>query len=92
MEYIYRDFSFSLSKAQCAKVMQSIAISGATITSSFVISNAFPPDTVRYWTMFLKLKFRNKEQLDKFHSLGFETQKPPKISGGFPQTPEEVEY
>lgn len=79
-EPIYRDFSFELSKKQCAEVLQKIAISGASIKSSFVLTNAFPEKSVRYITMFLKLQFMTKEDLDRFHSFGFVTKEPPKIS------------
>ncbi len=77
---IYRDFSFTMSKQKCADVFHSVAISGGAITGSFVISNAFPEQSVNRWTMLLKLKFLNQEQLDKFHARGFTTEVPPRIS------------
>lgn len=80
METIYRDFSIQLSKSQCT-FLRDLAISGGSITSSFVMNNAFPEKSVGNWSMFFKLKFQNQEHLDKFHSLGHETFKPPKISG-----------
>jgi hypothetical protein len=81
LEYIYRDFSLQLSKAKCSEFLQAIAISGGSICGSYVISNAFPPESVRCWTMFLKLKFRTESDLAKFHAMGFSTDEPPKISG-----------
>lgn len=75
-EPIYRDYHCRLSKDACAELLQAIAICKASIISTFTLGNGFPEKTVNRWEMFFKLKFRNQESLDKFHSLGLETTEP----------------
>ena len=70
---IYRDYNCTLSQKNCSQFLQALALTKATITSNFTLSNGFPEKTVGRWEMFFRLKFRDQESLDKFHSLGLET-------------------
>jgi len=81
MNYIYRDYNCTLSQKNCSQLLQSLAISRGTIVSTFTLGNGLPEKTVGRWEMFFKLRFSNQTQLDKFHSLGFETQEPEKVVG-----------
>jgi len=76
MIYIYRDYSCSLSKHNCAEILQGLAIAGGSITSTFVLNNAFPTKSVGRWTMFFRLQFTAQEQVNTFHALGFKTEAP----------------
>jgi len=76
---VYRDYSCSLSAKNCAKLLQAVGVSKASITSSFTLSNAFPANKIQYFSMFFRLKFINQDQLDIFHSFGLETSEPERV-------------
>lgn len=81
IKYLYREYSCSLSQKSCTALLQALAISEGVITSNFTLKNAFPEKSVGRWTMFFRLRFRNQESLDKFHTLGFVTTEPEKVVG-----------
>jgi len=82
MEYIYRDYHSNLSQKACTNLLQGLAISRGCITSMFTLNNGFPERSVGRWECFYRIRFLRQEYLDKFHSLGFETTEPAKISLG----------
>jgi hypothetical protein len=73
----YREYSCTMSSPKCTALIQGLALSGGSITSMH--STYREGLKVNYCTMFFILKFFRQENLDKFHSLGFETTKPEKI-------------
>ncbi len=79
MNYIYRDYSCTLSQKNCSQLLQALAISGGSITSNFTLNNGFPEKSVGRWEMFFRLRFSNRNGLEKFHSLGFETTEPERV-------------
>ena len=76
MNYIYRDYSCSLSKTNCSDLLRALAICKGSITDFSTLNNAFPPSTVGRWSGFFRLRFRDQDSLDNFHALGFETKNP----------------
>lgn len=60
-------------------MLQALAIAKATTTCQFTLANGFPESTVGRWEMFFRLRFRNQESLDKFHSMGFKTIEPERV-------------
>lgn len=79
LQPIYRDYSCTLSQKNCTNLLQALAISKGSITSQFTLSNGFPEKSVGRWEMFFRLRFFNQQELDKFHSLGLNTQEPEKV-------------
>lgn len=80
MDFIYRDYHCTLSQKNCSQLLQALALSGGSTTCQFTLNNGLPEKTVGRWEMFFRLKFLNQKSLDKFHSLGFETTEPEKVS------------
>lgn len=80
-EPIYRDFTLTKTSVTAAgKFLQGLASSGGSITSMFSLSNGFPVDKAQYYSTFYRLKFLKQENLDRFHSLGFQTNDIPRIA------------
>lgn len=76
---VFRDFTLSqLTDKGSGKFLRALAASQASITCCFTNASSLPD--YRYVSMFFRLRFPNQSYLDKFHSLGFETTDPPKIS------------
>lgn len=78
--YIWRDFTIQPTKDKSAKFLQALSICRCSITSSWYLTNGFTDSQANKHELFFRLKFRNQEDLDKFHSLGFVTTTPPKVS------------
>ena len=77
---IYRDYCCSLSQKNCALLLQSLAITGGSITSNFTLHGGFPEKKIGRWEMHFRLRFRNQESLDNFHALGLQTTEPERIA------------
>lgn len=80
LEPIYKDFSLRPTKDSSAKFLQAVSISRACITCSFSLHNGFPDSSANRHEIFFRLKFSNQAKLDKFHSLGFETTEPDRVT------------
>jgi hypothetical protein len=48
------------------------------------LRNGFPEAKISYWESFYSLRFLNQDQLDHFHSMGYETNAPELIMGAEP--------
>jgi hypothetical protein len=63
---IYRDFSLDATKKGLAEFMQHLIVSKGSITGMFSIGEP-TLETVRYHTVWYRLRFSNQKQLDFFH-------------------------
>ena len=79
IEPIYRDYYCSLSQKNCALLLQSLAITGGSITSNFTLHRSFPEEKIGRWEMHFRLEFGNQESLDNFHALGLQTTKAERV-------------
>jgi hypothetical protein len=76
---IFRDFTLSrMSDKASGEFLRALAQSGGCITCCF--TNASQSPSYRTVSMYFRLRFIRQEHLDRFHSLGYETTEPPKIS------------
>ena len=71
---IYREYVCRLSSKNCTALLQSLALTGGTIKSSSHLKNGFPEGKVGYWEGLFLLEFRDEQQLQSFHNLGFKTE------------------
>jgi hypothetical protein len=81
VKYIYRDYSCQLSKKKCAELLQALALTRGRITSNFTLNNGYSDASVNRWEMVFGLKFGLQEDLDRFHSMGFQTFEPKQVTG-----------
>ena len=80
-DFIHRDYSATLAKSKIAPLLQSLAVCQGSIVDMATLNNGFSEQDVRHWEMFLKLKFRTQNDLDRFHGMGFVTEVPPNVTG-----------
>ena len=80
-DFICQDFRSTLAKSKVLPLLQSLAICNGSIIGMSTLTNGFSEKDVRYWEIFLKLKFRTKEDIIRFHGMGFATMDPPIVTG-----------
>lgn len=76
---IYRDLELvRTSINQAGKMIQDLIICNGSITSMGKLTNSFPESKVMYWTTLYRVKFPDRESLEKFESKGWSTTDLPK--------------
>lgn len=76
---IYRDCCIRLN-SKANKFLQAIALSNATITSSMSFARNFPESQMHNAEMHFRLRFSRLEDVEKFHSFGFESKPGEKVT------------
>jgi hypothetical protein len=74
MNYLYREYTCRLSPKNCGHLLQSLALVGGEIKSSGCLKNGFAPEKISYWEGLFLLQFKDEQQLQDFHNLGFKTE------------------